>query len=65
MREEHARVNVWLLDSKNAILWEHKYDCVRVIRDPARGCYQHISDDLKAAQVNAEGKRAGMFGWRK
>jgi hypothetical protein len=65
MRDEHARVNVWLIDSKGTTVWEHNYDCVRVIRDAARECYQHISDDLKAAQVNAEGKRAGMFGWRK
>jgi hypothetical protein len=63
--QEHARVNVWLLDSTGAVLWEHNYDCVRVFRDPARECYQHISDDLKSAQVNAEGKRAGMLGWRK
>ena len=33
--------------------------------EPARECYQHVSDDLKAAQVNAEGKRAGWLGWRK
>lgn len=67
MREhdEHARVNVWLLDSTGKVVWEHNYDCVRVIRDPARECYQHISDDFKAAQVNTAGKRAGMFGWRK
>ena len=63
--DEHARVNVWLLDSKGTLLWEHNYDCVRVFREPARECYQHISDDLKATQVNADGKRAGMFGWRK
>jgi hypothetical protein len=54
--DEHARVNVWLLDSKGATVWEHNYDCVRVVRDAARECYQHISDDLKAAQVNADEK---------
>jgi hypothetical protein len=62
--QEHARVNVWLLDSASTVVWEHNYDCVRVFREPARECYQHISDDLKAAQVNAEGKRAGFLGWR-
>ncbi len=65
MHDEHARVNVWLLDAAGKTVFEHNYDCVRVIHDPARECYQHISDDLKAAQVNADGKRAGMFGWRK
>jgi hypothetical protein len=63
--QEHARVNVWLLNSAGTALWEHNYDCVRVFREPARECYQHISDDLKAAQINVEGKRAGMLGWRK
>jgi len=63
--QEHARVNVWLLDATGTVVWEHNYDCVRVFREPARECYQHISDDLKAAQVNAAGKRAGMLGWRR
>jgi hypothetical protein len=63
--QEHARVNVWLLDSAGKTVWEHNYDCTRVFREPARECYQHISDDFKAAQVNAEGKRAGWLGWRK
>lgn len=63
--KEHARVNVWLLDSAGTIVWEHNYDCVRVHGEPPRECYQHISDDLKAAQVNFEGQRAGMLGWRK
>lgn len=63
--QEHARVNVWLLDSKGTLVWEHNYDCIRVFREPARECYQSISDDLKAAQVNAEGKRAGLLGWRR
>jgi hypothetical protein len=63
--QEHARVIVWLLDTTGTVIWEHNYDCVRVSREPARECYQHISDDLKSAQVNAEGKRAGMLGWRK
>ena len=63
--QEHARVNVWLLDTSGSVIWEHNYDCVRVFREPARECYQHVSDDLKAAQVNAEGKRAGWLGWRK
>jgi len=62
--QEHARVNVWLLDSRGTVIWEHNYDCERVFREPARECYQHISDDLKAAQVNADGKRAGWLGWR-
>jgi hypothetical protein len=62
--EEHARVNVWLLDSKGTLVWEHNYDCVRIFRDPARECYQHLSDDLKAAQVDSRGKRAGRFGWK-
>ena len=63
--QEHVRVNLWLLDSRGTVIWEHNYDCIRVFREPARECYQHISDDLKAAQVNAEGKRAGWLGWRK
>jgi hypothetical protein len=63
--QEHARVNIWLLDSAGTVIWEHNYDCVRVFREPARECYQHISDDLKAAQVNAEGRRAGFLGWRR
>jgi hypothetical protein len=63
--QEHARVNVWLLDSKGVVIWEHNYDCVRVFREPARECYQHISDDLKAAQTNSQGKRAGMLGWKR
>jgi hypothetical protein len=63
--QEHARVNVWLLDSSGNLLWEHNYDCVRVFREPARECYQHISDDLKAAQVNSDDKRAGLLGWRR
>jgi hypothetical protein len=63
--QEHARVNVWLLDSKGNTIWEHNYDCVRNFREPARECYQHISDDLKAAQTNAEGKRAGWLGWKR
>lgn len=62
--QEHARVNLWMLDSRGTVIWEHNYDCARVFREPARECYQHISDDLKAAQVNAEGKRAGWLGWR-
>jgi hypothetical protein len=62
--EEHARVNVWLFDSKGTQVWEHNYDCVRIFREPARECYQHVSDDLKAAQVNSAGKRAGRFGWK-
>jgi hypothetical protein len=65
MREKHARVNLWLLDSKSTLIWEHNYDCVAFFREPARECYQQISDTLKAAQVNAEGKRAGLLGWRK
>jgi hypothetical protein len=65
MREKEARVNIWLLDSKGALIWEHNYECARFFREPARECYQQISDDLKAAQVNAEGKRAGLLGWRK
>jgi hypothetical protein len=63
--QEHARVNVWLVNSTDAVVWEHNYDCVRIFREPARECYQHISDDLKAAQVNAQGKRAGLLGWKK
>ena len=63
--QEHARVNVWLSDATGKVIWENNYDCVRVFRDPARECYQHISDDLKSAQINPEGKRAGMLGWRK
>ena len=63
--QEHARVNVWLLDCKGVVIWEHNYDCVRVFREPARECYQHISDDLKAAQTNSQGKRAGMLGWKR
>src|ERR1022692_4444702 len=31
--EEHARVNVWLLDSKGTLVWEHNYDCVRIFRE--------------------------------
>jgi hypothetical protein len=62
--QEKARVNVWLLDSKGTLVWQHNYACVRVWREPARECYQHISDDLKAAQVNTEGKRAGWLGWK-
>jgi hypothetical protein len=60
--QEHARVNLWLLDSKGNTIWEHNNDCVRNFRKPARECYQHISDDLKAAQTNDEGKRAGWLG---
>jgi hypothetical protein len=63
--QEHARVNVWLVDSKGTQVWEHNYDCVRVFREPARECYQHISDDLKAAQVTVDGKRAGSLGWNR
>jgi hypothetical protein len=63
--QEHARVNVWLIDSASTVIWENNYDCVRVFREPARECYQHISDDLKSAQINSEGKRAGMLGWKK
>ena len=65
MREKQARVNVWLLDSKSTLIWEHNYECTAFFREPARECYQQISDNLKAAQVNAEGKRAGLLGWRK
>src|ERR1700730_15482200 len=25
--QEHARVNVWLLDAAGTIVWEHNYDC--------------------------------------
>src|SRR5712671_380858 len=53
--QEHARVNVWLSDSTGKVIWENNYDCVRVFRDPARECYQYISDDLKSAQINPEG----------
>lgn len=61
----HARVTVRLLDAKGSRLWEHDYDCMASFREPMRECYQHISDDLKSAQVNAEGKRAGFLGWKK
>jgi len=64
-REEYPRANAWLFDSKGTLIWENNYTCVRVFREPARECYQHISDDLKGAQVNAEGKRAGIVGWRR
>lgn len=63
--EKQARANVWLLDSKGTVLWEHNYECTAFFREPARECYQQLSDDLKAAQVNAENKRAGLLGWRK
>jgi len=63
--KEYPLANVWLFDSKGNLLWENNYTCVRVFREPARECYQHISDDLKGAHVNAEGKRAGIVGWRR
>jgi hypothetical protein len=35
-----------------------------IVRDAVRECYRHISDDLKEAEVNAKGKRAGLLGSR-
>lgn len=62
----HDRRNhLALPDHRGTRWWEHNYDCTRVFREPARGCCQHISDDLKAAQVNSEGKRAEFLGWKR
>ena len=52
MRDEHARVNVWLLDSKGTTVWEHNYDCVRVI----------ICDRCKSKMRLVNGRRGKFWG---
>jgi hypothetical protein len=61
----HALVNAWLLDASGKELWSQEQDCVgSLLGEPTENCIRRLSDDLKSAQVDSEGKRAGLLGWK-
>jgi hypothetical protein len=63
--DNHARLKVWLLDPKGTTLWEGEHECsIMTTFFLVPNCAQFVSSDLKAAQVDAEGKRAGALGWK-
>ncbi|HZR33478.1 MAG TPA: hypothetical protein VFA76_16660 [Terriglobales bacterium] len=43
-------------------LWSAEYHCGEL--DTVAMCVGWLSDDVKGAQVNPEGKRAGLLGWK-
>jgi hypothetical protein len=64
-RTTHALVNSWLLDANGKELCSEKQHCRGFLMDePTEVCAKQLSDDIKSAQVNESGKRAGLIGWR-
>lgn len=60
-----THVNAWLLDANGKELWSTKQDCVEdFIGGPVMNCVRELSDDIKSAQVDSHGKRAGLLGWK-
>jgi len=61
----HALVNAWLLDANGKELWSDEQDCVGdLMGEPVENCVRQLSDSIKSAQVDSNGKRAGLLGWR-
>src|SRR5579859_3697321 len=61
----HALVNAWLLDANGKELWSQELDCVgNLLGEPVKNCVRELSDDIKSAQVDSNGKRAGLLGWK-
>lgn len=60
----YAYLDVVLTDASGGRLWSQEYSCVPTpTREPLDACAQDLGEDLKAAQVDANGKRAGWSGW--
>ena len=61
----NLRATVMLLSSDGTELWEAEYDCAEPLAGiSAAVCADRLANDLKAAQVDKQGKRAGAHGWK-
>jgi hypothetical protein len=61
----NLRATVLLLSSDGTELWEAEYDCAEPLAGiSAEVCADRLANDLKAAQVDKQGKRAGAHGWK-
>jgi hypothetical protein len=59
-------LNAWLLDANGKELWSKNDTCVTTTWTSSdKGCMRDLSNDLKSAQVNSDGKRAGWLGWKR
>lgn len=62
----HAFLEAVLTDAHGSRLWSKEYACrPTVTSTPADVCAGDLADDLKGAQVNASGQRAGALGWKR
>jgi hypothetical protein len=60
------RATVLLLSSHGTKLWEQEYHCFEPMGgESAEKCADHLANDVKGAQVDENGERAGAHGWKK
>jgi hypothetical protein len=61
-----AMVDASLFDASDHPLWSEEYHCggVAILGEPVSYCARLVANDLKGAQIDAKGKRAGLMGWK-